>query len=192
MIRAVLGGSFDPVHDGHVALASHVLDRKLAHRLIVVPARISPHKQATCADDVQRLAMVRLAFPADTRIEVRQDELRRPGPSFTVDTLRLLVAEHPQDRWRLVVGADHLAGFATWSEPSAILDLAELLVVPRRGHPAVAPPGVPAERMVVAEGFDTPVSSTGIRAMLAAGDDPVPGLPAQVSAYIRSHGLYGR
>jgi len=92
MIRAVLGGSFDPVHDGHVALATHLLHRGLADRLVVVPARISPHKNRVHAGADQRLAMVRLAFAHEPRVTVDDFEVNRPGPSFTVDTLRHLVA----------------------------------------------------------------------------------------------------
>ena len=190
MIHAVLGGSFDPVHDGHVALAAHLLEEGLADRLVVVPARISPQKNHDHVPAQERLAMVRLAFADDPRVAVEDFEVGRPGPSFTVDTLRHLVSLRPTDRWRLVIGADHLATFATWRQPAAILEMARLLVFPRRGWPVVVPTEIAAERVQVVEGFDEPVSSSEIRAMLATGVDSVPGLPAPVLAHIRARGLY--
>lgn len=190
MIRAVLGGSFDPVHDGHVALTSHLLEQGLADRLVVVPARISPHKERTSAPAQDRLAMVRLAFADDPRVAVEECEVVRPGPSFTVDTLRHLVSLRPTDRWRLVIGADHLTTFATWRQTAAILEMARLLVFPRRGWPVVVPTELAAGRVQVVEDFDEPVSSSEIRAMLATGTDSVTGLPAPVLALIRARGLY--
>jgi nicotinate-nucleotide adenylyltransferase len=190
VIRALLGGSFDPVHEGHLALVARILDGGLATRVTVAPALLSPHKETVHAAAAERLAMLRLAFAGDDRVEVDPRELDRPGPSYTVDTLRELVAEHPADTWRLVLGADNLAGFLTWREPAAILELATLLVFTRVGAATDLPDGVPAASVELVDDFDAPVSSRVIRAMLATGRDPVPGLPATVLAHIRDHGLY--
>jgi nicotinate-nucleotide adenylyltransferase len=192
MIRGLLGGSFDPVHAGHVALAAHVLDHGFADHVVVVPARLSPHKQECAAPAADRLAMVRLAFGDEPRVTVDAREIARPGPSYTVATLRGLAAEHPGDPLRLIVGADNLAGLPRWREPDALMALAELVVLPRAGGPEPRPPaGWAPDRFHVAAGFDAPVSSTAIRAMLAGGDLPADALPAPVAAYIRDHGLYG-
>ncbi|HPF70691.1 MAG TPA: nicotinate (nicotinamide) nucleotide adenylyltransferase [Candidatus Krumholzibacteria bacterium] len=191
MIRALFGGSFDPVHNGHVAIVAHLLARGLADRVTVVPAALSPHKAGGSAPGDARLAMTRLAFAGRTEVEVDPCELERPAPSYTVDTLEHLSARHPGDRWRLVIGADHAAGFAGWRSAARLWELAELVIMPRGGEAATAPPGVPPERCITVRDFDEPVSSSAIRAMLAAGRLPADALPAAVARHIRAHGLYG-
>ncbi len=191
MIRALFGGSFDPVHNGHLAIVDHVLRRGLAERVVVVPTLLSPHKDGATAPAAERLAMVRLAFAGQAAVAVDPRETLRAGPSYTIDTLRELRAEHPADRWRLVVGADNLAGLPTWREAAELTRLAEVVVMPRAGSPTVLPAGVERGRFLVAEGFDEPVSATAIRAMLAAGRLPGDALPAAVARHIRAGGLYG-
>ena len=191
MIRGLLGGSFDPVHNGHLAMVDHVLAHGLVDHVVVVPARLSPHKDADGAPIADRLAMVALAFAGRKRVTVDPRETTRDGPSYTVDTLRALAAEHPGDGWRLIIGADNLPGLPRWREAPAILALAEVVVLPRGGAEPRIPEGLDPARFRLASGFDEPVSSTGIRAMLAAGDLPARDLPAAVAAHIRAHGLYG-
>ena len=191
MIRGLFGGSFDPVHNGHVAMVRHVLTQRLVDHVVVVPARRSPLKDGTGAPAADRLEMVRLALAGLGGVTVDPREITRPGASWTIETLRALTTEHPQDAWRLVVGADNLADFPRWREPEALLALAELLVMPRRGMALLRPVGCAPERFHVADGFDHPVSSTGIRAKLGRGELPVGDLPAVVVAHIRARGLYG-
>lgn len=191
MIRALFGGSFDPVHNGHVAVVDHLLRAGLAGHVHVVPARRSPHKRDEAADPDVRLELVRLAFAGRAGVTVDGRETRRPGPSYTVDTVRELAAEHPGDRWRLVIGADNLPDLRTWHEARELLRLAEVVVMPRGGARPRLPQGIDPARVLVAEGFDEPVSSTAIRAMLAAGKLPVDALPAAVASRIRAGGLYG-
>ena len=189
MIRALLGGTYDPVHSGHQALVARLLDGGLAQQVTVVPARISPHKDANQAPDADRLAMVRLAFADEPLVTVDPRELSRPGPSYTFDTLGELIAEYPDDQWRLVIGADHLASFGTWHRAKELLESATLLVFARDGRAGPLPEGIPADRVELIPDFDVPLSSTRIRAMLAAGRDPAD-LPAAVLAHIRARGLY--
>lgn len=194
MIRALLGGSFDPVHTGHVALAAHVLGAGLAERIVVVPAWRSPWRDPPLADPDQRLAMCRLAFADLPPVTVDDREVASGRPVYAVETLTALAAEHPGDAWRLLVGADHLATFARWREASRLLELAELLVVPRAGVAAHPPADwsaeLPAARVLVAPPFDHPVSSSAVRAMLAAGGATGDLLPPAVAAYIDTHRLY--
>jgi len=191
MIRAVLGGSFDPPHDGHVAMARRVLADGLADHVHVFPAAVSPLKDAAAATATDRLAMTELAFAEVTGTTVDGRELARSGPSYTIDTLRELVAEYPGDSWRLVLGADLLTQFPAWRDHGGLLALAPLVVLARRGAGTDLPEGVPADRVRIVSGFDEPVSSTGIRAILAAGRLPERGLAAAVAAHIRRRGLYG-
>ncbi|MFO7607740.1 MAG: nicotinate (nicotinamide) nucleotide adenylyltransferase [Candidatus Krumholzibacteriia bacterium] len=191
MIRALFGGSFDPVHNGHVAVVDHLLRTGLADHVHVVPARRSPHKGQDAADPAVRLELARLAFAGRPGVTVDDRETRRPGPSYTVDTVRELADEHPGDRWRLVIGADNLAGLGTWHEAEALLRLVEVVVMPRDGARPQLPLDIAPERVLLVDDFDEPVSSTAIRAMLAAGKLPVDALPAAVASRIRAGGLYG-
>ena len=191
MIRALFGGSFDPVHAGHVALTVTLLERSLADVVHVAPAGRSPHKTggpapAAAAD---RLDLVRLAFAGLDRVIVDDRELARPGPSYTIDTLAELAAEFPADRWRLVMGADQAAAFDRWREPRRVLDLAEPVVI-ARGPIRLAAPLL--ERALVVDDFRHPASATAIRADLAAGRLPGPDiLPGAVAEAIVRRRLYG-
>lgn len=192
MIRALLGGSFDPVHTGHVAMVVHIFEHGLAHHVTVVPNWRSPWREATGALPADRLAMCRLAFAGLAGVTIDDREIAAGRPVYTVETLAALCAEHPRDSWRLVIGADHLATFNTWRESGRILDLAELVVLERAGAAelplGLSGLGLPPTRIVVAPPFDHPVSASAVRAMLAAGASaPVP--PA-VAAYIEAHSLY--
>ena len=150
MTRALLGGSFDPVHAGHVAMAAHVLERGWADVVHVVPAWLSPHKDLAAAPAAARLDMVRLAFAGLPRIVVDPREIAAGRPCRTVETLESLVADHPGDPFRLVIGADNLADFHRWSRPDRLLELAQLVVLGREGWPlddaAVAASGRAAKR----------------------------------------------
>ncbi len=134
--------------------------------------------------------MARLALAGIARVGVDSREVERGGISYTVDTLAELIAENPGDRWRLVIGADNLAAFTTWHRWRGLLELAELLVVARRGFGNEVPAELPAGRVLVTE-FDSPTAATALRNSLAAGDLPRAELPAAVLAHIQSGGLYG-
>lgn len=193
MIRAVFGGTFDPVHQGHKALVETILDRGLADTVHVVPAWLSPHKSAAAAMPAHRLAMARLAFAGLDDVLVEASEVEAARPVFTVETLRALQRRHPQDEFRLTVGADQLRAFSAWREPSAILDLAALLVFARDGvglEELCAAAGVPFGRCLLVEDFDEPVSASRIRATLADGGDARLWLDPAVADYIERHALY--
>lgn len=184
MIRAVFGGSFDPVHDGHLAMARAVLAAGLADRVCVVVAGRSPHKPSPAAAGAHRLAMVRLAFADWPAVDIADLELRRRGPSYTVDTLEALAAAHPGDVLRLVLGADQYRALPDWRRPERVRELAEPIVLARGGDRAA-----PGAVHVLAD-FDAPVSSSAIRAMLAEGRRPDGLVPPPVARYIASHRLY--
>lgn len=190
MIRALYGGSFDPVHAGHVALVRTLLDRGLADQVHVVPAGQSPLKaEAPRATAPQRRRLLELALSGIAGVRIDLRELERAGRSYTVTTLAALAAEHPEDRWRLVMGADAAADFARWREPERLLSLAEPLVVARGGAELPPPLAGRAELLV---DFDHPASASAIRRDLAAGVLPGPQLlPAPVAAVIMAEGLYG-
>ena len=194
MLRAVLGGSFDPVHLGHVAIAEHLLSKDLADALIVMPAWRSPHKYENSANPADRLAMVQLAFADFDSVQVDDREVTRGRVSFTVETLEELALEFPDDQLRLVIGGDNLAGFSGWRSPERIQELADILVYPRDGigptSLAIRRGGLFPGRVIPVTGFDHPVSSTTVRAMLAQGTLPAKQLPGVVAEYIAARHLY--
>ncbi len=194
MIRAVLGGSFDPVHLGHLAIVDHMLDSELADLLVIVPAWLSPHKFENSAAPADRLAMVRLAFAGHDATWVDDREIVRGGVSFTVETLEEMACEFPEDRLRLVIGVDNLAGFSGWRSPERIQELADIVVYSRDDFgptpEAIRYAGLDPARVIPVADFDHPVSSTTVRAMLRQGILPEEQLPRGVVEYIDAHRLY--
>jgi nicotinate-nucleotide adenylyltransferase len=194
MMRAILGGSFDPVHLGHLAMAVHLLENNLADSLLIIPAWLSPHKYENAAPAADRLAMARIAFAGLDPVAVDDREIVRGRVSFTVETLEDLTAEFPADRLRLVIGGDNLAGFAGWREPGRIQELADIVVYPRGGvvpsPEAITGAGLDPGRVIPVTDFHHPVSSTTVRAILAGGNLPADQLPPGVAEYIAAHGLY--
>lgn len=127
------GGSFDPVHNGHLAIARAVRDA-LGGELALVPARDPPHKPPTAASAAQRVQMLELAIAGEPGLRVDRRELRRPGPSYTVDTLFELRSELGEEvaiAW--LIGADSLLQLHTWYRWRRLFDLAHIVAVPRRG-----------------------------------------------------------
>lgn len=178
-VALVFGGTFDPPHRGHVAIARAAADLVGATSILVVPAAINPQRSGSPpapADD--RLAMTRLAFRHEPRAEVLDLEITRGGPSFTIDTLRELARRHPATRFRLLIGGDQAVNFTTWREWREVERLAEPAIVARppldsallasefrRLHGAEA--GRWIDRILPIP--VTPERSTAIRAALAAG-----------------------
>jgi nicotinate-nucleotide adenylyltransferase len=130
----VLGGTFDPPHMGHLIVASTAFDALRLDRLLFVPAAAPPHKLGlVVATAEQRLRMVRLAVQGDPRFEVDDLEIRRPGASYTVDTLRALRERDPEGELFFLLGADQLRELHTWREPDEVARLACLAVLSRGG-----------------------------------------------------------
>lgn len=199
MIRALFGGSFDPVHVGHLAMGRRVLAAGLADVVHVVPAWLSPHKEQAVAAPQHRLAMVRLAFAEADGFVIDEREIASGKSCYTVDTLSDLRAEFPADSWRLVIGGDNLADLPRWRQVPRLQSLAEIVVLARTGQDlgedAVRAVGLDPQRVLRLPDFDHRVSSSAVRAMLSQG--PVTaarlareGVPAAVAHYIVAHRLY--
>lgn len=142
----VFGGTFDPIHVGHLVAAQDVLEALSLDRVLFVPAKQSPHRpEAPLASPAERLAMVESAIEGNAGFEVRDLELRRGGPSYTVDTLHALADEEAGADLFLVIGADQWAEFGRWRRPGEIARLAELAVMSRAGErPHEVDPGFPS------------------------------------------------
>ncbi len=196
----VLGGAFNPPHTSHQRLARAALQRLPIDRLLVIPAGDHPHKRGLDMAPAQdRLAMCRLAFADLPGVEVDDRELRRTGPSFTVETLASLAAEFPGRRLFFLIGSDNLPQLATWREPERLLSLCTVVTFPRAGHPVdaatLAPMALTEEtkRRLLANVLDLPadaVAASDLRARWRAGERDVPELPPAVRDYVQIRGLY--
>lgn len=138
MSIGIFGGSFDPVHLGHLLIAEQALNQANLERLIFVPAAIPPHKQEQQLSSPEaRVQMLRLAIGGHPKFEVDECELKRTGISYTVDTLREFCTRYPDDQLYFLMGADSLAEFHTWKDPQEICKLAIPLIVERPNAPPV-------------------------------------------------------
>lgn len=190
----VFGGTFDPVHSGHVAMAEAAAVKFQLSRVQFVPAKISPYKTEPPADARHRVAMLALALAGRPDWTISFGELDREGPSYTVDTLRALSARSLHDELWFLMGTDALAGFARWKDPAEILRLARVAAFcrdPFRGDGVVMPdvPGA-AQRVEVFDAGSVRISSTELRGELSRGASPAGRVPAAVAEYITKHGLY--
>ena len=186
----LFGGSFDPVHNAHLALARQALQELQLDELRWVPVGQAWQKSRPLTAAVHREAMLRLAIAGEPHFVLEGCELRRAGPSYTLDTVRELQAATPGAQWFLVIGQDQYAGLHTWFGFEQLLPLVTLAVAQRPGAPAEADARVRAAAQVPLALPPTAVSATELRARLAAGQDIGALVPPPVALYIRQQGLY--
>ena len=193
----VMGGTFDPIHVGHLAIAEEARESARLDRILFVPAGLPPHKPAGSVTPVEhRVAMVAAAIADNPAFELSTIEVDRDGPSYTVDTLESLAAGG--DDLTLILSAETFAELPGWHEPERLFDAARMAVVPREGYAAPDPawlsaafPGREA-RVSYLEGPRLGLSSTAIRARVAAGRSIRYLVPPAVEAYITANHLYRR
>ena len=189
----LLGGSFDPVHTAHIALARTALQALDLDAVELLPAADPWQRPALAATGQQRLAMLKLAIADEPGLSVNPVEIERGGPTYTIDTLRSLGGNA---RYTWLLGADQLSNFCTWHEWQEIVALVDLAVAARPGSSAIAPPALQTRlaelgRSLLQLPF-TPiaVSASEIRQRLAHGE-PITGLvPDAAITYIQTHNLY--
>jgi nicotinate-nucleotide adenylyltransferase len=185
----VYGGSFDPVHRGHLLVAQAAFEELALDRLFFVPAAQSPFKQASRpASGPLRARMLRLALAGLAWCEVDEQELRREGVSYSVDTLRSYAARFPGAEFFYLIGADNVATLPQWRETGELARLAEFVVIPRPGE-AAAPVPAPFRGRTL-RGWPLGVSSSEIRARVRAGQTVAHLTPAPVAEVIANNGLY--
>jgi nicotinate-nucleotide adenylyltransferase len=184
---AIFGGTFDPIHEGHLAVAREAATRFELDRVLFVPAAHPPHKAGvTCAPYEDRVRMAELACAGEPRFEVSRLE-ENTARSYSIDTIEKVRATlAPGDELYFVIGADAFAEIRTWRRWNDVARLVRFLVVSRPGHVYETPAGVTVDRI---DNLEIPVSSSEIRRTLAAGGVPV-GLPTPVLSYAREHRLY--
>jgi nicotinate-nucleotide adenylyltransferase len=206
---AVFGGSFNPIHYGHLLLADEVLEALGLDRVLFVPAGAPPHKPASAlAPAADRFAMVSLAIADHPGFAVSALELERPGPSYTVDTLEALRATG--DELFLVIGSETFLDLLSWRTPRRVAELARLVVVPRAGSPFdpesaaaqkvlreiggerlvhVTGP-LPPRGVLIVHATSLPISASELRRRARDGRSLAYRLPPAVAAYIAAHRLY--
>lgn len=192
-MTGLLGGAFDPPHNGHIALADAALDRFSLERLVVVVTGKPPHKLVE-ADAETRFRLAEAAFAGRPRVELSRHELEREGPSYTVETARWAAG-----RWGEVlflIGADEFADFLEWKDPHGVLEHVRLGVATRPGfggerlQPVLAALDRP-DRVELFTIPEVPVSSSEIRARVMRGEPVDELVPAPVARLIAELGLYG-
>lgn len=185
----LFGGSFDPVHLGHLLVAQAAREELELDRLFLIPAAQSPFKpERQPTGSALRLRLLRLAFAGKTWCEVDEQEVRRGGVSYTIDTVRDYAQRFPQANLFYLVGGDHVAQLPKWRAAEELARLAEFVVIPRPGQQAVGFPEPFHGRMLA--GFPLGLSSSQIRARVKAGRPIEHLVPAAVAEAVRNNGLY--
>jgi nicotinate-nucleotide adenylyltransferase len=191
----LLGGTFDPIHVGHLAAAQVAIGCASLDRVIFIPAATPPHRAPAVAPAEGRLEMCRLATEGDARFEVSDLELKREGPSYTVDTLMELRTRHPGDALFLILGWDAARLFPTWRRPDEVRELASVVVVGRPGSEApreadLSSANLGGDGVVLCLELTPDVSASEIRRAVAAGESIAGKVPEAVERYITAHRLY--
>ena len=208
----ILGGTFDPIHRGHLASASDTARAFALGRVLLVLSARPPHKDETAHASVEeRLAMLRLAAASEPLLEVSDVEVRRPGASYTVDTLREAGRAHPGTELYLIVGIDAWREVDTWHHPEELLELANVIVTSRPGADFTPTDVIPpvagrsaccydsnissyvhrsGHRLAAHRIVGIDVSSTDVRRRIRDNLSFEHLVPSPVAHYIRQHGLY--
>lgn len=185
----VLGGSFNPVHIGHVMLASYLKQFEGFDEVWLMLSPLNPLKinSAELIPDITRLHMLDIALKDAEGIKVSDIELSMPRPSYTINTLRYLAKRYPRHSFKLIIGADNWKIFSQWKDSQTIIDDFGVVVYPRPGYPlgTVFDAGVEVVKVPTAD-----ISSSFIRSSIARGKDMHFFLPAGVYEYIKSNNLY--
>jgi len=196
----VLGGTFDPVHFAHLAIAEQTREALDLETVLFVPAGIPPHKRDQLVTGTShRVVMLELAIAGNPCFRLSRLEVDRPGPSYAVDTVAEL-AKRSRSEGRpepvMILSAEALRGLNTWRDPERVLDLCRVAVVPRRGYPTPGPPWLAEHfpgreaRFTFLDGPDLGHSASDIRRRASEGRSIRYLVPEAVESYIAEHALY--
>lgn len=192
----ILGGTFDPIHLGHVAAARAAMECVGFKLVLFIPSAIPPHREPAVATPRQRLDMSARAIAGERHFEVSDIEIKRGGKSYTADTIEELARSHPGDELYLILGWDAARLFGTWHRPDVIRRLAHVVVV---GRPRTTAPheeelkaaGLDPQRTVLCQGHTPDISASELRRAIASGQPTGEMLSEGVRRYIAEHHLYG-
>jgi len=188
-----LGGTFDPVHIGHLIIAQDALEALGLERVYLVPAALAPmRKERPAASDADRLAMIRACTARDARLGMLDWEIQASGTSYTVQTVRRLREEAPEAPFYWIIGGDQLEKLGHWREVQELTRLIDFIVVERPGHRGEVRAELPDLRLHRVTGHSIALSATNVRERFAAGKPNDLFLPREVAEYIQQHNLYGQ
>jgi len=184
----ILGGTFDPPHNGHIAIAEAALKKLNLEKILLIPAKLPPHKSPDeISSDIDRLEMLKLAVQERPDFEISEIELKRPGLSYTIHTLKELRRIYPDKELVFIIGADNISEMETWYQPDAILDMAAVAAFNR---PGFSPKGKYASKIELFEMIPNEISSTAIREAVKSGKAIAESVPISVEKYIIKKSLY--
>jgi nicotinate-nucleotide adenylyltransferase len=194
----IFGGTFDPIHNAHMALAHAALKALALHEVRFIPAGQPWQRQNSVSAAQHRVAMTALAIDGETQFVLDRREVDRAGPSYSLDTVRELAAEQPNHEWVLMIGADQYATLHTWRDWQSLLGLVTLAVANRPNtrpntHPSVVQVPDPAVQRFTHKVVPLPmldISSTDIRQRVKSGADISALVPPPVARYIETNHLY--
>ncbi|MFT6897520.1 MAG: nicotinate-nucleotide adenylyltransferase [Paraglaciecola sp.] len=207
-VQGLFGGTFDPIHNGHLKPLLEAAKQTSIKHIAVIPCHIPVHKKGPMSSSEHRLAMVELAIAPYPELTADPREIKRNQPSYSIDTLRELRVEYPRAPLCFFIGMDSLISLTTWHEWQALSDYCHLVVCGRPGYAAQLPPELLStlhKRQItdpqilhqqlagciyVAQTTLLDISSTDLRQRLAKGQSTLSMLPAKVLAYIQQHKLY--
>lgn len=189
----LMGGSFDPVHFGHLIAAQDALEQYGLDKVIFVPAAQAPLRANTVTHNgAQRAAMLRAAVAWDERFEVADFEVQQGGVSYTIDSVRHFRAVLGEARLFWIIGGDQVPKLDQWKDIAELAGMIEFIFLERPGHPAKAAPSIPGLRLHRCDGHLIEVSSTELRRRVAEGRRLDYFVPHKAIVYIEENGLYRR
>lgn len=182
----VFGGTFDPIHNGHLRAAQEVADKLQLDFVLFVPTADSWQKDSF-SNASHRIAMVKLAIAGNPKFRLDLTDVNRGGATYTVDTLRELKAKHPDDELFFILGTDAFAGVSTWKESESLYSLAKFAVVSRPGYQLESEN---SEQVTFISIDALNLSATQVRDAVQCGEDITDLVPAEVANYIEANNLY--
>lgn len=186
------GGTFNPIHNGHLAVAKTVMEKMGLDEIVFIPSARPPHKDNGVVDAEVRLRMTKLAVLGEPKFSVSDIEIRREGKSYTLLTIEELKRIHPKDLIFWIIGADSLLEMPTvWRGGWELLDMVRFVVIKRPGYDLSEIPAEIMAKVAVIE-MEIPISSTMIRKMAAEGKSIISLVPEKVAQFITERGLYRR
>lgn len=194
----ILGGTFNPIHNGHLLIAEHVLKKYHLSRVDFIPCFQPPHRDQPIASPQDRLEMVKLAIKNHSEFSVNDIEIKREGVSYTINTLQSLHQQFPENNYYFIIGADAFAKLDTWHEWEKIIALVNIVVINRDKKEIKAPQKITdyieknnlKNHIHFCEITPIEISATQIRKDIAAGKEKIDGLPKLVREYILKNNVY--